>query len=347
MNESQVTIQDVAARAGVAPSTVSRVLNGYPDVSEKTREKVLKAVAEMNFQRNHSARHLRSGRTNSISVMLPHIDTDFYPRLVMAIDNSLEDRHYTAALYPLLTEERLARYRNENAQPYQADGLILVSLDPSRLYQGEPPTKIPIVLVETKNPAYDSVTVDNEFGGYLAGRHLSEVSADPYIIMVEERFSTPFASGVFHQRLAGFKRALGEAGINLPDDHVITMEYSWAGGRLAARKIFEKARFPVNIFATCDLMARGVIDEALSSGLRVGRDVRVVGFDDQLWAEAIGLTTIRQPIEEMGRTAVELLLDRLNKPDSPVRTIQLTPELVRRASTRLGGDMEYGTKAQI
>lgn len=87
---------------------------------------------------------------------------------------------------------------------------------------------------------------------------------------------------------------------------------------------------PVNIFATCDLMARGVLDEARLAGLEIGRDIRVIGYDDLYWARDIGLTTIRQPIEEMGRWAVELLLERIKNPSLKPRKIKLTPELVRR-----------------
>ena len=115
----------------------------------------------------------------------------------------------------------------------------------------------------------------------------------------------------------------------MPDDHIITMEFSWGGGRLQ-HKNHQENEGPVNIFATCDLMARGVLDEARLAGLEIGRDIRVIGYDDLYWVRDIGLTTIRQPIEEMGRWAVELLLERIKNPSLKPRKIKLTPELVRR-----------------
>jgi|LSQX01.1.fsa_nt_gb LacI family transcriptional regulator len=330
MANSRITIADIAAKVGVSPSTVSRVLNGYTDVSEATREKILAVVNELGFVPNRHARRLRTQRTDSISIILPRIDAEFYPRVVTAIDAALEKHHYTSGLYPLLSETRLKQFQNESAPPYNADGLIYVSLNPNRLYKEGIPVSLPIVLLECENDEYDSVTLDNFFGGYLAGRHLCEVPADTFVVMVEERFSTPFASGVFRERLNGFRKALEEAGQPLPDDHIITMEFSWGGGRLAAQKIIKKMKGPVNIFATCDLMARGVLDEARLAGLEIGRDIRVIGYDDLYWVRDIGLTTIRQPIEEMGRWAVELLLERIKNPSLKPRKIKLTPELVRR-----------------
>lgn len=331
--DKRVTILHVAERAGVVPSTVSRVLNNYPDVSEETRARVLEAVEALGFRPNQSARGLRRGRTDSVSVLLPRVDADFYARLVTAIDAALERHHLTLALYPLLTEERLARYRQEDAPPYQADALLLVSMDPDKLYGGPPPTRAPIVLLDATNPRYDSVTVDNTRGGYLAAQHLLERPSEVYVLLVEEFFSTPFASGVFQQRLEGFRQGLHEAGRVLEDGNVITTEFSWGGGRVAARQILERGRAPVSIFATCDLMARGVIDEATALGLKVGEDVRVIGFDNQPWAEELELSTVHQPVEELGEAAVELLLQRMKNPSLPPRHVQYTPSLVRRAST--------------
>ncbi|MEW6048806.1 MAG: LacI family DNA-binding transcriptional regulator [Bacillota bacterium] len=332
------TIRDVARRAGVVPSTVSRVLNNYPDVADETRRRVVDAIRELRFHPSHIARQFRRGRTGAVSVILPRVDTDFYTGVISALDEALDEYSLGIALFPVLSEARLARYRSEDALPYQSDALVLISLDPDRLYSGQSlPTTSPTVLIDMVNPRFDSIFVDNRLGGYLAGKLLCERPAPTFVVLVEEWFSTPFASGVFHERLAGFRKALDEEGVHIADEHVIPTEFSWAGGRIAARQILERARPPLNVFATCDLMARGILDEARGLGLEVGNDVRLVGYDGLAWTEEYGLSTVAQPLNEMGRVGAQLLLERLNSPGRPPTQIRLQPHLVRRASTEGGG----------
>ena len=341
MGKGKVTILDVAKRAGVVPSTVSRVLNGYPDVSDETRIRVLEVVEALGYKPNRAARTFRTGRTQTISLILPMVGTDFYVRLINAVDGELARYDYDAALFPLLSQRRLERYRDPSALPYHADGLLISSLNPDHLFpDGEIPADLPTVLIDIYHPKYDTVTVDNVKGGYLAGRHLAERPAETFVIMVEERFDTPFASGVFRDRLQGFKQALRDAGQSLPKENVITVEFSWDGGRIAAREILKRYRGRVNIFATCDLLARGVMDELSHHGFSIGQEIWLIGFDDQPWAEDCGLSTIRQPIESMGAFAVGLLMDRVKGSSRELTHRVFEPQLVVRHST--GGGERRG-----
>ncbi|MBC7344745.1 MAG: LacI family DNA-binding transcriptional regulator, partial [Clostridia bacterium] len=247
MRQTKVTIMDVAREAGVVPSTVSRVINGYPDVSEETRARVLEAIKALGYKPDRTARAFRTGRTQTISVILPMISTDFYNRLINAIDAELAKHDYDAALFPLLSQQRLERYRDPSALPYHADGLLISSLNPDYLFlKGKIPADLPTVLIDIYHPKYDTVTLDNVKGGYLAGQHLAARPAETFVIMVEERFNTPFASGVFRDRLIGFKQALRDAGQELPEENIITVEFSWDGGRIAAREILKRYRGPLN-----------------------------------------------------------------------------------------------------
>jgi LacI family transcriptional regulator len=333
----RVSIQDVAQLAGVAVSTVSRVLNGYRDVSEETRLRVQHAVEQLGYRPNPTARSFRTGKTQSVSVMLPMIGTDFYNRLINGIDQGLAQHDYDAGLFPLLSPRRLERYRNPSAPPYNADGLILASLNPDSLFKGgRVPAGLPTVLVDIAHPDYDSVTVDNVAGGYLAGQHLLERPAPTYVVMIEERFNTPFASGVFRDRLRGFQKAFIERSHPLPETNVVTVEFSWDGGRKAAREIINRLNGPVNIFASCDLLAQGLVDEMHHRGRPVEGEVRLVGYDDQPWTEGYGLSTIRQPIESMGGLAASLLIKRLGRPTASISQRVLSPRLVVRASSAEG-----------
>ena len=331
---SKVTIKDVARQAGVVPSTVSRVMSNHPDIAAETRARVQQAIQTLGYRPDRMARSVRKGRTQSVSVLLPHAGSDFYNLLINAIDTTLSDHDYDAALFPLLSERRLNRYRDPDALPYQTDGLIFASLDPDHLYpQGTVPLNIPAVLIDIHNPKYDHVVVNNVQGGRLAAGHLLEQPRDTYVIAVEERHDTPFASGVFRERLAGFKAVYREEGQNLPDAAVLDSEFTWESARATVKRLLDQVKEPVNLFATCDLFAQAALDQMALMNARPGADVRLIGYDDVHWATEHGLTTIRQPIGHMGEIAAEMLLNRLNNPDHPLQSQLLEPALILRQTT--------------
>lgn len=332
--KATTTIQDVAKHAAVGVSTVSKVLNGYQDVADGTRERVLDAVATLGYTPNRAARSFRTGKTQTASIFLPMVGTEFYDRLVTAIDEELAAHDYDAALFPLLNDRRLARYKAADALPYHADGLVFASLNPDWLFEdARLPVPLPAVLVDAYHAAYDTVTVDNAGGAYAATAHLLERPAETYAVLVEERYDTPFSSGVFLERGKGFQRALLDHGLQARPDHVIETEFNEAAGRLALREILTRSQLPLNVFASCDMQARSVLEEARALGLALGTELRLVGFDDQPWAEGLGLSTVRQPIERMGKLATDLLLARLAAPERPIEHHELVPELMVRASS--------------
>ena len=336
MQAARPTIQDVARHANVKVSTVSRVLNGYPDVAKTTRERVLGIIEQLNYVPSRAARSFRTGRTQAVSIMLPMIGTEFYNRLIAAVDKALAEHDYDAALFPMLNEKRLERYLRPNALPYQTDGMLFTSLNPDWLFpQAQVPSPLPTVLIDAYHAAYDTVTVDNFGGAYDATLHLLERPAETFAVMVEERYDTPFSSGVFLERLKGFKQALADTHTLLEEATIVTVEFERDGAQQALSDILETTSLPINIFASCDLLARGILDELSRRGLSLGHDVRLVGFDDQPWAEAADLTTVRQPIEALGTTAVEFLLQRLDQPEQEVRHRELKTELIVRRSTSL------------
>lgn len=327
------TIQDVAAHAKVVPSTVSKVLNDYKGVSLKTRERVLLAVKELNYRPNRAARSFRTGTTQTASVFIPQIGSDFFDRLVTAIDDELGANDYDAALFPLLNERRLERYRSPDALPYQADGVIMASLNPDWLFpNAELPVKLPAVLVDAYHADYDTVTVDNAGGAYAATQHLLEKPGELFMVTLPIGRNT-FASGVFIERLKGFKRALKDAGKRFSQRTVLEVGFSTEGARGALRDIMSQAKAPFNIFASCDLLAKGILEEAQNLSLNIGTDLRVVGFDNQHWAEGLNLSTVRQPIEALGREAVKLLQARLKEPERELVHKEFKPELIIRGSS--------------
>lgn len=334
MSKGSITIQDVAKHASVGVSTVSKVLNDYRDIAPDTRERVLKSIEVLGYTVNRAARSFRTGKTQTASIFMPMVGTDFYDRLITAIDNELAAHDYDAALFPLLNSQRLARYKAQDALPYHADGLIFASLNPDWLFaDARLPVGLPTVLVDAYHANYDTVTVDNAGGAFAATLHLLERPAETFAILVEERYDTPFASGVFLERRKGFERAISHQGLKVREDRIATVEFSADGGRTGFRQILERAEPPINIFASCDLLARSVLDEAGRLHLKVGRDIRVVGFDDQPWAAGLGLSTVHQPVEQMGKLATDFLLERLADHQLEIRHHEVKPELIVRETS--------------
>ncbi|MDD3461490.1 MAG: substrate-binding domain-containing protein, partial [Mesotoga sp.] len=211
-------------------------------------------------------------------------------------------------------------------------GMFLCSFDIEHLFSSfRKPFEDPTVLVDSYSPLYDSIYIDNELGGYLVGRKLSKFEGSIHVIMMQESIDSGFWP-VFNSRLRGFQKALLESGKNLPPRNVHSYDFSWSAGALAARDIFDNDSPPFNIFAMSDLYAFGVMREAQLRGLRIGQDVKLVGYDDQSLARDWGITTVRQPIELMGEKAVDMMLERLEKPGKEVENLCLKPEMVERES---------------
>jgi LacI family transcriptional regulator len=330
----KLTIQQVAQRAGVGVGTVSRVLNNHPAVRPETRDRIMGVMNEMGYTPNPHARRVAGGKSYTISIILPVISTDFYLRLLSGLERTFEAHRYDSALFPLLGRERLERYLSSSTLAYQADGLVLASHNLADLYQdGHLPTRQPVVMVDASSPHYDSVFMDNRLGGDLAGHTLIGFDGTFHAMTVHQALDEALSSSAFPDRLAGFTGVLESNGRSLAEGHAHVVSFNLDSARAAAREILTHHKPPINIFAAADLLALGVIDEAERMGLEIGRDVRLIGFDDHPWTEARQLTTLHQPIEAMGAAAAELLMDRLNGYDGPPRQVRFEARLIERGST--------------
>ncbi len=325
------SVKEVAKRAGVGTSTVSRVLNGHANVADDTRERVKRAVEELEYTPNLAARGFRTGQTNAVSVLLPMIGPEFYRRLLISIQQTLDEADLDTALFPIVGDIKLKRYQDPSALPYYADGLLIASLDPDRIYpEGRPPFGKPIVLVDAYHPDYHSVYFDNLKAGSVAANYAMGIKAPIAYIDVEDSPGM-FESPVFSERRLGLQRTLQHQGIKLAD--TCRVPISVEHGRLAARALLARQpRAPLTIIAACDELALGAMKEFEAAGWQIGHDINVLGFDDQPLAEDAELTTIRQPIEGMGQLAAEILLKALAKRLHNVQKCALAPQLIKRRS---------------
>jgi LacI family transcriptional regulator len=332
---SKVTIRDVAKEANVSVGTVSRVINGEKNVSKENVQKVLKAIEDLGYVPNTYARGLVSGKTNSISIVVPMIRTDFYDRLINSIDRVLIGNNYESSIFPLLSEYRLKKFMEKNSILYHSDGILMSSLPVKKLFKdGIVPTEKPVVLIDMESDYYDCVYIDNHQIGRIAANILLEKTNNLYVMTFIEP-ETVFTSDVFKKRVEGFEEILIENNIAISSKKIFHSELNLHYALNEAMSILNKIqKFPVGFFATTDLFGYALILASKNLNLEVGRDILIVGVDGQPWTEDIGLTTIRQPIEEMSQLATNILLDKINSKFSMSsrKSIKFDPLVIRRVS---------------
>lgn len=325
------TIQDVARFAGVGTTTVSRVLNDHASASPRARERVLSAVQALAYVPNPAALRFRTGQTHAVSVLLPLLSTEFYNRLFGSVQEVLGSADLDMALFPVLEGIVLKRYRDPYALLYHADGMLIVSLEPDRLYEGErSPFAKPVVLLDAHHPKYHSVFFDNLAAGRVAAEH-ALASGLPVMLVDVEDVPGAFASQAHRERKEGIMQALERQGISLAAS--IKTPFSTEGGRQAATRLLEAGFLEEGfVISTTDDVAVGVAKHLADRGRTLGADVKVLGFDDGSLARDAGLTTVHQPIEAMGRAAATVLLSALAGELSVIEQRRFAPRLVVRGS---------------
>ncbi|HOB15888.1 MAG TPA: LacI family DNA-binding transcriptional regulator [Defluviitoga sp.] len=332
---SRVTIKDVAKEANVSVGTVSRVINGEKNVSKENKQKVLKAIETLGYVPNTYARGLVSGKTNSISIVVPMIRTDFYDRLINSVDCVLIENNYESSIFPLLSEYRLKKFLEKSSILYHSDGILMSSLPVQKLFKdGVVPTEKPVVLIDMESNFYDCVYIDNHLIGRIAAKILLEKTTNLYVMTFIEP-DTIFTSGVFKKRIEGFEEVLKENNLTFSSKKVFHSELNLHYALNEAMSILKRIqKFPVGFFATTDLFGYGLILAANNLNLEVGKDIFIVGVDGQPWTEDIGLTTIKQPIEEMSQLATNILLDKMNSKFSMSsrKSVKFDPLVIRRNS---------------
>jgi DNA-binding LacI/PurR family transcriptional regulator len=334
------TLDQVAARAGVGRGTVSRVVNGSPQVSPQAREAVRRAIDELGYVPNRAARALVTQRTDSVALVVSESEErvfgePFFASIVRGISAALADT--PLQLWLAMAQSPEVRERVENHLTTQhVDGVMLLSLHdadplPQLLGGRELPTVLggrpaSMMLGGTEGPVR-FVDVDNSGGACAAVEYLLE-SGRRSIAHV----AGPQDMGVGLARLAGYRQALQRAGLPPSAEIVGSGDFSEASGAAAMRNLLERAPHLDAVFAASDLMACGALRALRESGRRVPDDVAVVGFEDAVVARQTDppLTTVHQPVEAMGREMARLLVGLIA--GDPVDNVVLDTRLVRRAS---------------
>jgi len=330
------TIIEIARLSGVSRSTVSRVINDDPNVSSRTRAKVQAVIDDLGYQPSPVARSLIGGRSHVLGLVLPtfysRLVTDpFFSILAHGISSACNANDYTLMLW-LVDPDYEKRTRSNILNNRLIDGIIVASNvldDPLVLSLVDQNT--PLVQVgRNSNPNVSSVDADNVTGARLAAEHLVNIGRKQLATITGpiDRFSG-------QDRLAGFRQGLEAHNLNLPEERIAYGDFTEDGGYLQAKKLLSQTQFD-GLFAASDVTAFGAIRAIREAGLRVPEDVAVIGFDDlpSCLRHNPPLTTIHQPIHQMGFVAAQTLIDQLESKAafSPQRII-LPVELIQRAST--------------
>ncbi|WP_214102651.1 LacI family DNA-binding transcriptional regulator [Acrocarpospora catenulata] len=330
----RVTIYDVAARAGVSISTVSLAMNSPTRVSPAMRARVYEAADALGFEpKTEAVARARRG-VGRIGVLAPFSSyPSFYARLngvfAAARDHPTEivlfDHPWAGAASPLLSSLPRSGGR--------LDGLIVMGVPMEQAVADRlRESSMAIVLVEGRHDHFDSVRVDNVAGGRLAADHLVERGYETFGFVGEAQRSHRYRSPS-ENRLQGFRERLDELGKLLHPQNITLINLHGEDPPQLPRLL----RPPAALFAHSDTVAARVLREIRSRGIRVPQDLGLMGFDDSELATGLDLTSIRQPLHESGKLAVELLLDRLRDRDAPAREISLSLRLTPRLTTATPG----------
>jgi LacI family transcriptional regulator len=326
-----VTIQDVAKRAGVSVSTVSRVLNSKVDVASDTQDRVVAIIDELGYTSNLAARSMRSRKKNLIGLVVPDIGFPYSIEIMKGINRAIAESYFDLLVYTtggiqkdgtVVREQHYVSLLNNSL----TDGVIIVASSAAEFF-----TDAPIIAVDPHivSPNYPSVQGTNYRGAlqameyllHLGHRRIGFINGRPEIA----------SSG---RRLKGYQDALLHAGIPLHESLIVPGDFSTAIGRERALQLLSMQNPPSAIFAANDQSAIGVFQAAEELGLGIPDDLSVIGFDNISDAKYLGLTTIDQFLADMGYVAIQMLVNLINDQPLDVHVHKMPTKLVVRSSCR-------------
>ena len=328
------SIEDVARLAGVSIATVSRALRGLPDVAASTRDRVLSAARELDYVASPFAARLASGRTSTVGVVVPFVNRWFFAEVIDTVETALRKSGFDLLLYNLGDEQGRDRFFDVMPMRKRVDGVLVISLvlsDDELAALSSLDT--PIGLLGLDQPGYLATRIDDVAGARVAVGHLLSLGHRRIGLIGGDtddpmRFTPPL------RRRTGYRDALTAAGIE-PDPSLEELGYfTIDGGTSACTRLLEHPDPPTAVFAESDEMAYGALRAIRRAGKRVPEDVAVIGFDDQVNAELMDLSTIRQPVSEQALDITTRLLAAIAKPgEVEPASVVLPTELIVRGST--------------
>lgn len=337
MSSSRPTIKDIARVAGVSVATVSRALRDLPYVAPATRSKVAEVAADLQYEVHPQASRLASGRTWTIGVAAPQFGTWFPSRALGGISSVFATAGYDLLISMMNTPQDRRRFLEE-ARSFcrRVDGIVLIDTFVSA--EGGSAESFfdrPVVAVGERLAGAASIAIDNRLAARRAVEHLTALGHERIGLVAGRRFDG-MPAPVPEQRRLGYEDALNAAGRRVDPDLVRVSEWTAAGGASAADSLLEGCDRPSAVFCMSDEIAFGVLRAAARRGLSVPGDLSVVGFDDHDLSAALGLTTMRQAVDDMGVRAASAVLAVIDG-RKPVHDITWDVPLIVRESSGAAG----------
>jgi LacI family repressor for deo operon, udp, cdd, tsx, nupC, and nupG len=331
------TLRDVALLAGVSARTVSNVVNGYAPVTARTREKVERAIAELDYRPNVLARNLANGRSGQIAVVVPYLDTPYFAELLQGIIPRARERGYNVLIDqtdgdPAHERELIRR----GARGFPFDGMILSPLGLSQADLSDGDAALPLVILgeRTANQSFDHVGIDDVAASREATRHLIDLGRRRIAAIGDQPYPTGEAAQL---RTQGYRQAHADAGLAVDESLIIgTPRFNRVDGSTAMGRLLDREDPPDAAFCYSDLVALGALHTALGRGLRVPEDIALIGYDDieEGRYSNPAISTISPDKAAIATTAVERLLLRIDSAEVlPGKEIRAGFRLISREST--------------
>lgn len=329
-----ITIKDVADAAGVSTATVSRALRGLPNVDSATRERIQRIATDLDYVISPSASRLASGRTGSIAVITPYIARWYFSTVLSGVESVLQSAGMDLLLMSVSTPEGQHRLPPAPRLRRRVDGVLVIGLPPQDAQLHEVLSlRMPTSLIGLVMPGVSSVAIDDVVAGQIATQHLINLGHERIGVINGAPIMSPYTAE--NDRFRGFEAAMTDAG--LPVDPMLEAYgyFTIAGGEQAMTALLTQKNPPSAVFAMSDEMAFGAMKAMRSHGLVPGRDISLVGIDGHDMSEFLDLTTVVQPVHDLGRIAAEALVLQLRSPgvEVPTDAIRLPTQLIVRGST--------------
>jgi LacI family repressor for deo operon, udp, cdd, tsx, nupC, and nupG len=333
VNTVGMTIRDVAREAGVSTATVSRALRGLPNVDPITREHVKRVADRLDYVISPAASRLASGRAGSIAVITPFVARWYFSRVLSGVERVLQRSDLDLLLYSTGDPSEPHQVPPHRRLRRRVDAVLVIALpadspDLAELFDLD----LPVTLIGSKAEGVPSVSIDDIEGARMATQHLINLGHERIGLISGRPLPTPFLPE--HNRVAGYIEALSSSGLTADPLLEVPGFFTVVGGEHAMTAQLAQRTPPSAVFAMSDEMAFGALRALRRHGLQPGRDVSVVGFDGHEMSDVLDLTTVSQPVDDLGTLAAHCLLDLLEDPDSAPQTKTLPTQLHVRGSTR-------------
>ena len=325
------TMKDIARLAQVSTSTVSHVINGSRFVSDEIREKVMRIVVELNYTPSYIARSLKVKATKTIGLLVTATNNPFFSEVMAGVEQYCQKNQYNLIIATTGGDAKRLQQNLQTLIRKQVDGILLMCGDSRFQADMELTVSLPLVVMDwwfTELNA-DKILENSERGGYLATKSMVDAGHQKIGIITGN-----LRKSVAKNRLQGYKKALSEANIVLNPDWIVESHFDFEGGIVGAQKLLALSDRPTAIFCCSDTIAIGAYQAIQNQGLRIPQDISIMGYDDIELARYLfpSLSTISQPKAELGKLAVETLLQRIQEPNENYRTLVLEPTCILRES---------------